>query len=233
MMSAIAVKVRAATDGKAVTVRETPIMCFDRGVVVAVPGLQRREAGDRQSRHQIVAARQCGVCKGGDPTGGANHRDHVSRAGARSGDEARTPAADEPVEGVRSINCVSRRNQCVSDVRAADTGACLAFRDEMTDVDATSERAQAFCDRSDTANPVGALPAKKLRQAGIGGIEEVAEDVNVLVPFNGGNLDAGDESHPGSLRGGARLTKTRSRVVIGDADDLEAGARGSDYELGW
>ena len=57
--------------------------------------------------------------------------------------------------------------------------------------------------------------------------------MNVLVPFNGSYLDAGDESHPGSLRSGARLTKTRSRVVIGDADDLEAGARGSDYELGW
>lgn len=56
--------------------------------------------------------------------------------------------------------------------------------------------------------------------------------MNVLICFNGGDLDAGNESYSQGLCGSVRLLETRNGVVIGDTDDREAGAPGSGYELG-
>ena len=161
-MSAVAVEIRTATDGQTEVVRETPVMCFDRGVMVAVPGLDGGEAGAGQPRHQIVAAGQSGMCQGRDPAGGADHRYHFRRTRARSGDEARTATSDQPGEGVSSIDRMSRHNESVGDMRTADAGASLALFDERPDIDIASQRVQAFRDRTNPAYPIGSLCAKKL-----------------------------------------------------------------------
>src|SRR5438477_10534330 len=63
-------------------------------------------------------------------------------------------------------------------------------------------------------------------------IDEVAEDVNVRAVHHGGDLDAGDELDLCLMTGGGGRRGCGGRVVIGDAQDVDAGGGGAADELG-
>ena len=93
---------------------------------------------------------------------------------------------------------------------------------------ATPSARQPRADLAHALDAAGALRPEKLRQRGVRGIDEVAEDVDVAALVDGGDLDAVDELDVDrASAGAAHLRQAGDRVVIGDAHHRDPGRDGA------
>ena len=115
----------------------------------------------------------------------------------------------------------------VGEVRPPDA---LAVH-ELVVVEREAELAQAVGHRQDAAAAVGAEVLQRGQQRGVGGIDLVAEDVQVLVlAVHARELRGGREPDPVLARGGRRLGDPGDGVVVGEREQLDArGGRARDH----
>ena len=106
------------------------------------------------------------------------------------------PFRDEPIEGIAPIHGEARGDQRVGDVWTSDCPPA-ARRDapqQLLAVERHAQLRQSRDHRLDTAATVVPLRAEELDERRMGGVEEVAEDMDVA-----GLLDRGAATMPGRL----------------------------------
>ena len=127
------------------------------------------------------------------------------------------------------LGVVRVREHGVGEMRPPDA---LAVH-ELVVVEREAELAQAVGHRQDAAAAVGAEVLQRRQQCGVGGIDLVAEDVEVLVlAVHARELRGGREPDPVLPRGGRRLGDPGHGVVIGEREQFDARGGGARDHLG-
>ena len=75
-------------------------------------------------------------------------------------------------------------------------------------------------------------PCESRGERGVGGIEEVGEQVKGDAVGGAGDLRAAQQAHPGARDGVGGLVPSRDGVVVGQTDDVKSRARSGDHEGG-
>ena len=109
----------------------------------------------------------------------------------------------------------------------------LSRRGEGVVVEREAELAQAVGHRQDAPPAVGAEVLERRLQPGVGGVDLVAEDVQVLVlAVDARELGGGREPDAVLARRGERLGHAGDRVVVAQREQLDAGGGGARHHLG-
>ena len=83
----------------------------------------------------------------------------------------------------------------------------------------------------ETIDTAPSLQGEERRQTGMVGSDEIPEDVDVDVIEDGGDFDARDELDACVRACGSSGRRGCGRVVIGDAQDVDAGRRSTSHKL--
>ena len=195
------------------------------GIVLPVPDFEPGEPGlhellDDILCHPTFSARP-GMREHRDATRPADQPDGVERARRVVRDVVPTAPVEDRLERGHPTLCDTFRDERVCDVRAADSRPRLRDREHVVPVEVV-----VGSDHSHHA--LGARDSRSahllhLRKHDlVGGIDEVAKHMHARVVQLRGELDSGDERHPGLSCRDACLGPASGRVVVGEGDHVEA-----------
>ncbi len=226
----LAVKIRAAGDRQAERRRHRAVARLGNVVVIAMPGFDRGEAGAGKRRN---LARPFQAAPDAPATRCRQRAAIVATASASDGpvrgDECRSAGGEPALESVLAVGGMAGGDERIGNRRAADASAIrrrtldqrLRCR-QRSRGRAAGRRFRARGRREPSAATRGSSVSRR-----VGGIEKVAEDVHVASALDRGDLDAVDEPEAGSAAPRPRFGQSGNGVVIGDADDADAGLRGA------
>ena len=143
-------------------------------------------------------------------------------------DPARTPRAQEAVEGLVDRGHDTQIDQRAGHMRSADR-ALVCLRQDRVAIQRKARILQPFDHGRDPPVPGRRELRQVLTQRGVVGIEAVAEHVHLGTPLRRRELDAG---HQGDLLLAGTRDRRREpvdRVVVGDRDHLHL-ARGGEID---
>jgi hypothetical protein len=204
---------------------DAEVLLAHRGIVVRVVGLDAGDAHRRQPR-QLPALEpgDAGVGDGDGPAGGAHQPDRLARLEPEALHVGGAPLAQEPIERLLDAGHRAGLQDGARHVRAADDLPVAELLDVgHPDVDA--ERGQLLDDGVHPDPPVRRQLVPEALQAGMLGVQEVAEQVDLPFLEEGGELDPGDEPQRQAPRRLGRRAHAGHGVVIGERPDGDAGPR--------